>query len=282
MSAQPKTLRVAVAQPYTKLGDVEGNLEQVLDLTAQAAVNGCELILFPETTLHGYSNPPEVMAKAITRDGPVAKSLLRHARRYNIAIVVGAFERDLATDNVYISQFIALGDGELIVQRKHLGHEKPGVAQAPQSPEVFAVRGVRCCAVICADSGVEDIDGKLVDAGCQLKLHPTAGGPKQSAGFSLKDFEDPDRYKAYIAAMKKVCFPPNELLAERYRYRMALATSNLSTADDGADYFQPGHSMIIDSDGNLVGLIPGTYVKEHFGPRLTWADIHPATPRRPA
>jgi len=281
MTAQPKTFRVAVAQPYTKLGNVKGNLEQVLTLTAQAAVNGCELILFPETALHGYSNPPKVMAKAITQDGPVVEALLRAARQSDIAIVVGAFERDLASDDVFISQFIALGDGRLIVQRKHLGHEKPGIAQAPQSLEVFKVHGVRCCVVICADSGIEDIDGKLVDVGCQLKLHPTAGGPKRDAGFSLKDFEDPDRYKAYIASMKKVCFPPDELLAQRRRYRMALATANLSTGDDGADYFQPGHSMIIDSDGNLVGLIPGTYVQEHFRPRLTWADIRPATPRRP-
>ncbi|MDA0324008.1 MAG: hypothetical protein O2923_15000 [Verrucomicrobia bacterium] len=61
-----KKLRMAVAQPYTRLGEVEGNLDQTVELSRTAAAAGCRLILFPETSLYGYSVPPEVLAKATT------------------------------------------------------------------------------------------------------------------------------------------------------------------------------------------------------------------------
>lgn len=278
MSAD-RTLRVAIAQPYTKLGDVEGNLAQVLQLAEQASAVGCEIILLPEVALHGYSIPQRVLDRAIGCDGPETEALRAHAVQKRIAIAAGAFERDAADGSICISHFIALPDGELVVQRKHGGHEKPGIARAPFEQKVFEVGGVRCGVTICIDCRTPGIHELLVDLGCELHLVPTAGGGAYGR-FSLEDFEDDRRYAEYLEAMQNSCFPKEDGLRRQFRLRMALATANLATGDDGADYFQQGHSMLIDSDGDLVALIPGTHVQEHFHPRLAWGDIHPRTPRR--
>lgn len=279
MEPELATLRIAVAQPYTKLGDVEGNLSQVLDLATQAATNGCRLVLFPEVALYGYSVPPEVLAKAEPADGPIAEALLRHADREGIVIAAGVYEREHSDDRVYISHFVAFPDGALVVQRKHGGHEKPGIEKAPFDQKIFEVGGVRCSVVICIDSKKPGILNTLVDLGCQLELVPTAGGGAYKR-FYFEDLEDPERYKLYEEAMAASCFPGDGTMRKRYRLRMALATANLATGDDGRDYFQQGHSIIIDSDGALVGLIPGTHVQEHFRPKMVWADIHARTPQR--
>ena len=276
---QQQTLRVAIAQPYTKLGDVEGNLAQSLDLATQAAANGCRLILLPETALHGYSVPPEVLAAAVPHDGKVAEKLQEHAKKENIAIVAGVFERPEGEDCVYISQFIALPSGDLVVQRKHGGHEKPGITKAPFDPKLFEIDGVRCCVTICIDCRIKNIGNTLADLGCQLQLVPTAGGGAHPI-FHQEDLNDPEKAELYIEAMKDSCFPKEQALVKRYRLRMALATANLATGFDGADYVQQGHSMLIDSTGDLLALIPGTYIQEHFRPRLAWGDVHPQQPQK--
>ena len=276
-----KTVRVAVAQPYTKLGDVDGNLAQVLDLSSQAAINGCRFILFPETVLHGYSIPPEVLEKAETADGAVAQTLLAQSADKNIVMAVGLFERDTADPaQIFISHFVAFPDGRLLVQRKGGGHEKPGIARNdPHDQIVFEVDGVKMSVTICIDSVRPGINDLLVEKGCQIQCAPTAGGGAYK-GMPLADLADEEAYKNYEAAMEDSCFPGGGAMRRRYLMRMALATANLATGDDGCDYYQQGHSYMIDSDGSLVGLIPGTYVQEHFRPRFTWADLHARTPQK--
>ncbi len=51
------TIRVAACQINTVVGDLEGNAGRVLEALEQAAVLGCDLVVFPELTLCGY--PPE-------------------------------------------------------------------------------------------------------------------------------------------------------------------------------------------------------------------------------
>jgi NAD+ synthase (glutamine-hydrolysing) len=52
-----KTLRVALAQINTTVGDLDGNAAKVLDYVARARDQGADVVAFPELTLPGY--PPE-------------------------------------------------------------------------------------------------------------------------------------------------------------------------------------------------------------------------------
>jgi NAD+ synthase (glutamine-hydrolysing) len=57
MSDQPAQLRVALAQIDTRVGDLAGNAQRVVDWAGRAAGEGAHLVVFPEMTLTGY--PPE-------------------------------------------------------------------------------------------------------------------------------------------------------------------------------------------------------------------------------
>src|SRR5437762_8570185 len=52
-----KTLRVALAQINTTVGDLAGNAAKVIDYADQARELGADVVAFPELTLTGY--PPE-------------------------------------------------------------------------------------------------------------------------------------------------------------------------------------------------------------------------------
>jgi len=270
---------VGVAQPYIKLGDIENNLQEIFTLSTQAAAAGCRIALFPETALHGYSFTEMVKAKALKAKSSVVDRMMQHAENEKIVMAVGSYEKDEDSDAVYISHFICFPDGQLIVQRKHYGHQDPAVAKAPYDQKVFEIDNVKFSLVICADNGNPNIQNQLAESGVQIKLSPTAGGGPRDQGFYRGDLDDDEKYKIYLERMSKVCFPTKKTFHLCRDYSMALATSNLATGDDGADFVQVGHSFIIDSDGSLISLIPGSYLQEHHQSRFTWGDITPLEPR---
>src|SRR5918912_18360 len=52
--SEPRQLRVALAQVDTRVGDISGNSELVLDWTRKAVDDGAHVVVFPEMTLTGY------------------------------------------------------------------------------------------------------------------------------------------------------------------------------------------------------------------------------------
>ena len=50
-------LRVALCQLNTVVGDLDGNVERIVDALEQAEAAGCDLVAFPELAITGY--PPE-------------------------------------------------------------------------------------------------------------------------------------------------------------------------------------------------------------------------------
>ena len=53
----PATLRVALAQVNTTVGDLEGNARLATEWVAKAKAAGADIVAFPELTITGY--PPE-------------------------------------------------------------------------------------------------------------------------------------------------------------------------------------------------------------------------------
>jgi NAD+ synthase (glutamine-hydrolysing) len=52
-----KTLRVALAQINTTVGDLQGNADKVVEFAERAREQGADVVAFPELTITGY--PPE-------------------------------------------------------------------------------------------------------------------------------------------------------------------------------------------------------------------------------
>ena len=137
-------LRLAAAQLDLVVGDLDGNVERMLDAYERADAAGCDLVAFPELALTGY--PPEdlLLRPAFVARGGEALDKFA-ARTGRTAAVVGFPEatRDLANAAAVCAHGRVLG-----VYRKHLLPELRGVRRAAVLRAVdrrrTAVRGRRC------------------------------------------------------------------------------------------------------------------------------------------
>ena len=54
MSGENRTLRIALAQVDTSVGDIDGNAARINDWIGRAREAGAQMVVFPEQTLTGY------------------------------------------------------------------------------------------------------------------------------------------------------------------------------------------------------------------------------------
>ncbi len=86
-------MKIAIAQINTLIGDFEGNLERMLQASAQARNQGADLIIFPELTTCGY--PPRDFLDFDDFIHLAEASIARLAQAtYGIAMVVGSPTRN--------------------------------------------------------------------------------------------------------------------------------------------------------------------------------------------
>lgn len=126
-----RTVRAAAVQISPVLFSREGSTEKVLQAIAQAAQEGAQLIVFPETFIPYYPYfsfilPPVLMGKehlrlyeeAVTVPSPVTDAVSRAARAYSMVVVLGVNERDHGS--LYNTQLIFDADGTLVLKRRKI------------------------------------------------------------------------------------------------------------------------------------------------------------------
>ncbi|MEP0886995.1 Nit6803 family nitriliase [Leptolyngbya sp. PL-A3] len=126
-----KTIRAAAVQLSPVLYSREGTTEKVLEAIAQAAKEGVQLAVFPETFIPYYPyfsfvQPPVLMGaehmrlyeEAVTVPGPVVDAVSRAARSYAMVVVLGVNERD--GGSLYNTQLIFDADGSLLMKRRKI------------------------------------------------------------------------------------------------------------------------------------------------------------------
>jgi len=88
-------MRIGLAQTAPRLGDVAGNLDEVLLLLGQAREQGCDLVLFPECALSGYmfEDRAAAAAAAVTERGPELARLVEACRSLRVHCVLGLLEQ---------------------------------------------------------------------------------------------------------------------------------------------------------------------------------------------
>ncbi len=175
------TVKVAIAQINSTVGDFRANRAKIVDFTRRAATQGADLVLTPELSLAGY--PPEDL---LLRDSFYAKSaeqfdalvaeiadlngvhvivghpVLQEGKRYNAASVVlngkllgTYYKHDLPNDAVFDEKrYFSSGD----------------------QPFVFEVKGIRFGLNICEDTWSTHAPLRAKEAGAQVLLVPN-GSP---------------------------------------------------------------------------------------------------------
>lgn len=129
--AQARVVRVAAVQLSPDLESAEGTVAKVLDTIDEAAAQGAELIVFPETFVPYYPyfsfvHPPvsfgpehmRLYELAVQVPGPITEAVAERARTHGIVVVLGVNERDHGS--LYNTQLVFDADGRLILKRRKI------------------------------------------------------------------------------------------------------------------------------------------------------------------
>ena len=146
-------LRIALAQINPTVGDLQGNLAQIIDYYVQAEAAGCDVVAFPELCITGY--PPEdlVLKPGFVSDNKAALATIA-ARTRRCVAVVGFVDSDR---DLYNAAAVC-ADGEIQgTYRKRLlpnygvfdeaRYFTPG--QESDSLELYVIGGVKTGISIC-------------------------------------------------------------------------------------------------------------------------------------
>lgn len=126
-----RSIRAAAVQISPVLFSRDGTTEKVLQTIADAAKQGVQLIVFPETFVPYYPyfsfvQPPVFMGKehlrlyeeAVEIPSPVTDAVSRAARSYGMVVVLGVNERDHGS--LYNTQLVFDADGTLRLKRRKI------------------------------------------------------------------------------------------------------------------------------------------------------------------
>ena len=126
-----RTVRAAAVQISPVLYSRSGTMEKVLKAIDDAAREGAELIVFPETFVPYYPYfsfvlPPVLMGKehmrlyeeAVEVPGPETEAVSRAARNHQMVVVLGINERD--NGSLYNTQLIFDADGSCLLKRRKI------------------------------------------------------------------------------------------------------------------------------------------------------------------
>jgi len=174
------SLKVGLAQLNPKVGDVAGNLAKVRAARAEAASQGAELVLYPETVLSGYPAEDLVLKPAFQKACHEAVEALRaDTKDGGPALFVTTPWRE--GDKLH-NALIALDKGEIIGKRFKVDLPNYGVfddkrvfAPGPM-PGPLVFNGVRIGVPICEDMWTPDVVECIAETGGEIILVPN-GSP---------------------------------------------------------------------------------------------------------
>jgi len=126
-----RKVRAAAVQLNPELDSADGTVARVLEAIAEAARQGVQLVVFPETVVPYYPyfsfvTPAVTMGAAHLRlyehaptvPGPVTDAVASAARRHGMVVVLGVNERDHGT--LYNTQLVFDADGKLALKRRKI------------------------------------------------------------------------------------------------------------------------------------------------------------------
>lgn len=158
------------------------NLGTVLRMTAAAAAEGADMIVFSEAALSGFvadGDPDHDRDLADVIPGPTTAAIAETARRLGIAVAFGMFERDQA-GRLYDSGVLIGRDGEIQLhyrrntpQWHHSGADPLVYRQGTEIPLIQTSFG-RTCMVLCGDLFDDVVMNRLADLRPDLLLVPFA------------------------------------------------------------------------------------------------------------
>lgn len=182
-------LRVATCQ-FPVSENIDKNLEYIGRYIQAAAVNGADIIHFPECALSGYGSPviPCLDWEALTLGFQKVQSL---AKEQGIQVLLGSYHRESEAGIPFNSVHVISNSGESVGRydkRKLYGKEKRlGLCHPGHRSMTFTLNGMTCGVLICYDSCFPSLYRELRDQGVKLLFHSFYNAGNEGYADSLDD-----------------------------------------------------------------------------------------------
>ena len=258
-----ENIKIATAQFENRSNDKEYNLSMIDKLSGQAAEQGAKMIVFHECSVTGYTfarhlSKKQMLALAeLIPGGTSTHSLLQIAKKNNITIFAGLFEKD--TDDNLFKAYVCVNKNGLIAKHRKLHpfinpHLTPG-----DQYTVFEHEGWKCGILICYDNNVIENVRATVLLGAQIIFmpHVTMCTPSTRPGAGFVDaglWKDKLKNAAILRqefdGIKGREWLMKWLPARAYDNGVYAIFSNPIGMDD--DQLKNGCSMIVDPFGDII------------------------------
>jgi (R)-amidase len=152
-------------------GEVEHNLQQVLEAIARANVaGGTQVVVFPETTLSGFPTRTNIARVAQPIDGRAIKQVRDAAQRAGVAVAVGFAEQSGA--RYYNTTVLIDAAGEIVLRyrKTHLWASDDGVFLPGDRFEVCRWNNLTVGLLICFDIEFPETARALARLGADLLI----------------------------------------------------------------------------------------------------------------
>jgi predicted amidohydrolase len=256
-------IKIATAQFEHRSNDKEYNLSVIDKLSKQAAEQGAKMIAFHECSVTGYTfarnlSKDQMLALAeLIPDGPTIHSLIRLAKKNNIAILAGLFEKD-EHDNLF-KAYVCVNKNRLIAKHRKLHpfinpHLTPG-----DQYTVFDHEGWKCGILVCYDNNVIENVRATALLGAQIIFmpHVTMCTPSTRPGAGFVDanlwkdkIKNAEILRKEFDGVKGRQWLMKWLPARAYDNGVYAVFSNPIGMDD--DQLKNGCSLIIDPFGDII------------------------------
>lgn len=256
-------LKISTAQFENKSGDKEYNLSVIDRLAGKAAAEGSKVIAFHECSITGYTFARNLskgqmldLAEFIP-EGPSIQHLIQIARKHNISVLAGLFEKDQG-ENIY-KAYVCVDKNGLIAKHRKLHPFINSHMKAGNSYTVFDLHGWKCGILICYDNNViENVRATvLLGADVIFMPHVTMCTPSTRPGAGFVDpalwinrENDPTSLRLEFDGMKGREWLMKWLPSRAYDNGIYAVFSNPIGMDD--DQLKNGCSMIIDPFGDIL------------------------------
>lgn len=256
-------LRIATAQFENKSGDKSYNLSIIDQLAQKAASENAQVIAFHECSITGYtfarnlSKAQMLDLAEFIPDGESIRQLTAIARKNNLTVLAGLFEKDEA-ENIFKAYVCVDKDGLVAKYRKIHPFINPHILPGHEYC-IFEIQGWKCGILICYDNNIlENVRAtKLLGADIIFMPHVTMCTPSTRPGAGFADPQlwynrenDPTSLRIEFDGLKGRQWLMKWLPARAYDNAVYAVFSNPIGMDD--DQLKNGCSMILDPFGDIL------------------------------
>ena len=257
------TVRVAAVQASYELMDRDATIDRVADLTAAAAAQGAELVVFPEAFIPGtpfwIDTQPiwdgdadwfRMLAEnAVAVPGPATERLGAIAHEHGVWIAIGVQEREPTGGTIYNTLLYVSPEGAVVEKHRKLvptGSERTVWGQGDGSTlRVVSTPFGRIGGLICWENYMPLARFHLYAQGVDLWVAPTLA-PGDAWIASMRHLARENRM--FVVGVNPV------LHADRIRpdfpNRDHLIPADFLAQNDG--WVEEGNSVIVGPDGSLI------------------------------